>query len=96
MLLTTEGQELLDSLMLEWRGQPSLHWRRRRRGLRFVGMGPFVAAQIRELRIGLGTVLTGERLNTGVDMLMLLQAARGRECFSTLRANVPSVSALRS
>jgi len=53
-----------------------------------VGVHPLVAAEVRELRVGLEADLALERLHGAVDVLVLLQSARCRECFAALAARM--------
>jgi len=49
---------------------------------------PFVSTEIGELRVRFEADLALERLNAAVDVLVLLQTARGREGFATVWARV--------
>ena len=53
-----------------------------------VRVHPFVAAEVRELRVGLEADLALERLNAAVYVLVLFQAARRREGLAALGARV--------
>jgi len=53
-----------------------------------VGVHPLVSAEVRELRVGLTTNVAAERFHTTVNVLVLLQSARGREVLPTLRTGV--------
>ena len=53
-----------------------------------VGVHPLVAAEIRELRVGLEADLAAERLDALVDVLVLFQSARRCKVLAALRAGV--------
>ena len=55
-----------------------------------VGVHPLVSAEIRELGVSLQADLTLKRLDRTMDVLMLLQAARGRERLAAVYACVTS------
>lgn len=53
-----------------------------------IDVHPLVAAQVGELRIGLAADLAPERLDTGMDVLVLLEATRGGKGLSALATGV--------
>lgn len=53
-----------------------------------VSVHPLVSAEVRELRVGLETDLALEGLDGAVNVLVLFQAARCRECLAALTARM--------
>ena len=56
-----------------------------------VGVHSLVSAEVGKLRVRLAAHVTAKRLNTAVDMLVLLQTAGRGEVLPTLRAAVRTI-----